>query len=133
MYETEKTETEKIQKLVNSYISSIETDLPALSSLFCNTSATLISIGDVFTGKDNIEGDFLKSRIRKAYETIRLIPESLDIRMLNDTTALILFAYHTECEKKDTLEPYGIAGMETQIAVKQGDGWKLAHVHYSKK
>lgn len=124
---------EELTKLVQDYVHCIEEDDDHLKDLFAGNSASLISVARLFDGTQSIEQDFLKGAIRKAYSTIKLIPENLDIRLLNDKTALIIFQYHTECIRRDTGEPYGIQGLETQIAIREEDGWKLAHVHYSKK
>jgi ketosteroid isomerase-like protein len=45
--------------------------------------------------------------------------------------AAAVFAYRTACIRRETGEPHGLRGMETQVYVREPDGWKLAHVHYS--
>lgn len=45
--------------------------------------------------------------------------------------AAVVFAYRTACIRRETGEPHGLRGMETQVYVREPDGWKLAHVHYS--
>ena len=92
---------------------------------------TLISVGKLFEDREAIAVDFL-GLLRKAYTDIKLVEESSEIRMINGETALIIFGYHTECHKRDTGEPYGIKGLETQVAIREQGSWKLAHVHYSK-
>lgn len=46
--------------------------------------------------------------------------------------AIVVFEYQTQCIKRDTHEPYGIQGLETQVIVKENQQWKQQHVHYSK-
>lgn len=53
--------------------------------------------------------------------------------MINDSLAIVVFQYHSECIKRDTLAEYGIEGLETQVIIKEDDEWKLLHIHYSKK
>lgn len=90
---------------------------------------TLISPGGCYTGVESIYQDFLLGRIRKAYSRIELITRSIDVCILGDC-AIVLFAYATDCTLRDTGEPYGIAGLETQVYIRKDDGWKLTHVHY---
>ena len=45
--------------------------------------------------------------------------------------AAAVFAYRTACIRRETGEPHGLRGMETQVYVREPGGWKLAHVHYS--
>jgi hypothetical protein len=33
--------------------------------------------------------------------------------------AIVVFEYQTQCIKRDTREPYGIQGIETQVIVKE--------------
>ena len=81
-------------------------------------------------GKKAIQNDFL-GLIRKVYETIDLISESTDVRLLNEKCALIIFAYHTDCIRRESGEPYGIAGLETQVYILENGDWRLVHVQYS--
>ena len=55
-----------------------------------------------------------------------------EIHQIDDNKAIIIFKYHTECIRRDTKEPYGIQGLETQIVIKENNEWKLMHIHYSK-
>ena len=45
--------------------------------------------------------------------------------------AAAVFAYRTAGIRRETGAPHGLRGMETQVYVREPDGWKLAHVHYS--
>lgn len=93
----------------------------------------LISIASAFHGTQAIYDDFIIGRIRRAYSKIALIASSIDVRPISGDTAAVLFQYETDCIRRESREPYGIAGLETRIWVRQGDSWKLTHVHYSKK
>lgn len=125
---------EKIQELVNQYILAIETQDKALfESLWSTTQPlSLISIASLYEGKEAIAQEFLMDKIHQSYASIRLIPEEIKIHYINDKQAIMIFQYRTECIKRKTGEPYGIAGVETQVAILE-DKWKLVHVHYSKK
>ena len=121
-----------IRKKVLAYCEAVEKqDQNAFRELF-DRDATLISISTLFDGIDAIANNFLGA-IQKAYQTIRLIPEDIDIRLRENDMAVVIFQYHTECIRREDGSEYGIAGMETQIFIRKDDDWKLIHVHYSKK
>ena len=75
---------------------------------------------------------YLIGVIQSHYESIDLVVEKIDIRMIDENKAIGVFRYHTECIRRDTHEPYGIQGLETQIVIKENNQWKLMHIHYSK-
>ena len=124
---------QKIYKMVERYSNAIHTQkaedfLPLWNE---NTLCTLISPSGYYVGIESIYQDFLLEQIRKAYSRIDLIADNVDIRIINDTSAVVIFSYYTDCNRRDTGEPFGIAGLETQVYHKVGDNWKLTHVHYS--
>ena len=125
-------EKERIMETLNRYIAAVHTqDEEEFKKIWLDIpEATLISITTVFSGIDNINSNFL-SLIRNAYTKIDLIAESVDINLIDETTAIVIFKYHTECIKRDDGEPFGIKGLETQLMKKTDEGWKLVHVHYS--
>ena len=121
-----------IRKKVLAYCEAVEKqDQNAFRELF-DRDATLISISTLFDGIDAIANNFLGA-IQKAYQTIRLIPEDIDIRLRENDMAVVIFQYHTECIRREDGSEYGIAGKETQVYVRKDEDWKLIHVHYSKK
>ena len=121
-----------IRKKVLAYCEAVEKqDQKAFRELF-DRDATLISISTLFDGIDAIANNFLDA-IQKAYQTIRLIPEDIDIRLRENDMAVVIFQYHTECIRRENGSEYGIAGMETQVYIRKDEDWKLIHVHYSKK
>ena len=93
----------------------------------------LISPGGYFQGNDRILKDFLQGGIRRMYTRIDLIADEIDLRQVAEDTIIAVFAYHTECIRREDGEPHGIAGLETQVWLRQTGEWKLAHVHYSVK
>ena len=95
------------------------------------TENVLISPRNCFVGTEAILHDFLQGGIRKAYSQIDLIADSIDLRVAGEDTIVAVFAYHTECIRRDDGSQYGIAGLETQVWVRQHGAWKLTHVHYS--
>jgi len=128
-------DTLKINQLVQDYKMAIHTqDESFFKSLWtASPTDTMISITHQYVGLDSIYADFLINRIQKAYQEITLIEDSQPvIHFLDESTAIVIFEYHTECIKRDTLAPYGIQGLETQVVKKINQEWKLAHVHYSK-
>ena len=121
-----------IREKVLAYCEAVEKqDQNAFRILF-DRDATLISISTLYNGIDAIADDFLGA-IQRAYQTIRLIPEDIDIHLQENDTAVVIFQYHTECIRREDGSEYGIAGMETQVYVRKDEDWKLVHVHYSKK
>lgn len=96
----------------------------------CETS--LISISTCYTGTDTIYQNFLLDGICKAYTRIDLIAKETSVRLLNENCGIVIFSYYTDCERRETGEPYSMAGLETQVYIKEPDGWKLAHVQYAK-
>lgn len=84
----------------------------------------MISITNQYKGIETICNDFLTGRIQQSYESIDLIDDHIDIQMINDQFAIVIFEYHTECIKRDTKESYGIQALETQIIVKEDNEWK---------
>ncbi len=93
----------------------------------------LISGANIFRGIDSIYNDFLAGLIHNAYESISLIPDDLEINLLNEDTAAAVFRYHTECIRRTTKEPYVMKGIETQVLIRIGGCWKIAHIQYHGK
>lgn len=125
---------QQIEKVLKAYIRAIETqDETDFRSIWSsNPDCTLISITNQYRGLESIYRDFLIGGIQATYSAIKLIADSVDIHEINPALAVVVFHYHTECLRRDTGEPYGIQGLETQVLVKEDGQWKLLHVHYSK-
>lgn len=125
---------EQIRQLVDRYIQAIHTqDKDEFLSLWTGSDAdTMISVTRVFSGDQAIYQDFLIDLIQQRYSNIDLYSDSLTCHLIDDQTAIVIFAYHTQCTLRDTGEDYGIEGLETQVLRKIGGEWKLQHVHYSK-
>lgn len=125
---------QQLEALVKKYQDAVhsqnKSDFYALWSKDCTCS--LISISTQFVGIDNIYQDFLIGRIQQRHSSINLINDHLDIRIIEPDLAIIVFQYHTETILRETGLPGGIQGVETQIARKENNEWKLLHVHYSK-
>ena len=119
---------EKLEQYIRLVHTQEERDGVGLWADRCEVS--LISGAKQFAGKRAIQDDFL-GLIRNAYERIDLISESTDVRLLNESCAVLIFAYHTECIRRDSGEPFGIAGLETQVYIRENGDWRLAHVQYS--
>lgn len=124
----------QIKQLVKDYQGAIHTqEEKAFRQLWtCEDNNTLISISKKYEGIESIYKDFLINGIQKAYKKIDLITDDINIHFINEELAIVIFQYHTECIKRDTLEEYGIEGLETQVVQKVNNEWKLVHIHYSK-
>lgn len=128
------TDRQKCGQLVMDYADVVRTqDRRSFDRVFCERSdCRLISIDREFCGRDAIFEDFLIARIRAKFSEITLVTESLEFVPVSADVMLIVFGYHTECVLRESGEPFGIRGMETQLAVRENGEWRLLHVHYSK-
>ena len=125
---------EQINELVNKYCLAVKTqDKNLVDKIFSqNKKCNLISIATVYEGVDSIYQNFL-GLIKKMYSKIELIKdEELKINFINETTAILIFKYHTECILRENGEKFGINGVETQLVIKEEGDWKIVHIHYSK-
>ena len=123
-----------ILQVVEQYRQAIHTqDEQAFRALWAsNDQGSLISVTRCFRGIEEIYRDFVIDGIQRSYLSIELIFDELEVRQISDDLAIVIFAYHTECVRRDTLEPYGIQGLETQVLIRERGQWKLQHIHYSK-
>lgn len=126
---------EQIRAGIAAYCHAVHTQeaedfLPLLAG---GNENVLISPGGCYVGSEAIHRDFLIGVIRRLYTKIDLIADSIDLRPVNEDTIVAVFAYHTECIRRDDGSDFGIAGLETQVWVRQQAGWRLTHVHYSKQ
>jgi ketosteroid isomerase-like protein len=117
---------EMYQKLIH------EPSLELTKKIFLE-DAVLISGTNPFYGPVGIYTEFLINLLYQKYSTVELVKEDLEIKYLDDTSAIAIFHYHTECVLRENGQPHGIAGIETQVLRKHGDEWKIAHVHYASK
>lgn len=125
---------EEIKQLVYNYAKAVHSqNEEEFKALWSSKENILISFANQFNGTDAIYQDFLIGGIQSHYESIDLVVEKIDIRMIDENKAIVVFRYHTECIRRDTHEPYGNQGLETQIVIKENNQWKLMHIHYSKK
>ena len=125
---------EEIKQLVYNYAKAIHTqNEEEFKALWSSKENILISLANQFNGTDAIYQDFLIGGIQSHYESIDLVVEKIDIRMIDENKAIVVFRYPTECIRRDTHEPYGIQGLETQIVITENNQWKLMNIHYSKK
>lgn len=124
---------EEIKQLVYNYAKAVHSqNEEEFKALWSSKENILISLANQFNGTDAIYQDFLIGGIQSHYESIDLVVEKIDIRMIDENKAIVVFRYHAECIRRDTHEPYGIQGLETQIVIKENNQWKLMHIHYSK-
>ena len=124
-------EQQKILNIVTKYQQLVHhPDSDLLNELFTK-DATLISITTEYKGI-NIYNGFLINKLSELYSSIVLINDGIDIRMVNENLAIVIFKYHTECIRRETDESYGIEGLETQVLIKEDNHWKITHIHYSK-
>ena len=125
---------QQIKELINKYCLAVKTqDKDIVDKIFSkNKKCNLISIATVFEGVDSIYENFL-GLIKKMYSKIELIKdEELKINFINETTAILIFKYHTDCILRENGEKFGINGVETQLVIKEEGDWKIVHIHYSK-
>lgn len=92
---------------------------------------TVISQSTLYQGPARVM-EFL-CLLHQIYDAIELVNDGLDAHLLTDDVAIVIFRYHTECVRAGTGEPYGIAGLETQVLKRTSDGWRIAHIQYHGK
>ena len=109
---------EEIKQLVYNYAKAVHSqNEEEFKALWSSKENILISLANQFNGTDAIYQDFLIGGIQSHYESIDLVVEKIDIRMIDENKAIVVFRSHTECIRRDTHEPYGIQGLETQIVI----------------
>lgn len=131
---TRQEDRRQILRGVERYCRAIQTqDEDDFTSLWAErTENVLISLGSCFVGTAAIDRDFLVGRIQKKYSRIALIAERAQVRFISEGAATVVFQYSTDCALRETGEPYGIAGLETQVWVRERGFWRLCHVQYAK-
>ncbi len=124
-----------IEELIQKYADAIHTqDEKEFKSLWIQEDTNILISGTkLFGGIESIYQDFLVDLIQKKYSSIRLVNDGLETYLLTDDVAVAVFQYHTECIIRENGEPYGIAGLETQVIKKTKEGWKIAHIQYHGK
>ena len=124
----------EIVELVNKYKLLVNTQSRALfEEVFASSNqCQLIAVSHHFMNRESIYNDFLMGAIRNSYSRIELISDDLVINQISDTLATVVFKYHTDCDLRETGEFYSISGLETQVLIKENNGWKILHIHYSK-
>ena len=124
----------QIKELVSKYIETIHTQNKVdFCSLWArNAHCILISVGKEFIGVDSIFNDFLIGLIQTNYSDIKLISNEINVHLINENLATVVFTYHTECIMRKDGSNFGIKGLETQVIIKENGQWKIQHIHYSK-
>ena len=123
-----------ITTLVNAYVNVIASgDTNAFRQLWTGKDNTLVSIGKLFNGIDDITDDFLIGTVQRKYESIRLVTEDIKIIEASESMAVVIFRFTGEAILRNTLKDYSFKGLETQVLVKDKKSWKFQHIHYSKR
>ncbi len=120
-----------LEQYKRSVHTGLREDFDALWAKECTTA--MISGANYFEGNESIYQDFIVNGIHGAYSRIDLISESVSIHPLNEKSAVLIFKYHTDCDRRETGEYYSIEGLETQVYTLENGAWRLAHVQYSGK
>ena len=82
--------------------------------------------------KETVYNDFIIGRLQNKFNRIELIADEITINEISDHLAIVIFKYHTDCNLRENNAAFGIAGLETQVMIKENDTWHILHVHYSK-
>ncbi len=128
-------DTNCIKNLLDRYSEAVRTqNKKNLRSVFSTENeCTMIAITDCYEGIDSICGGFLGERLHKYFAEFTISPDQISINQIDDTHAIILNRFVADCVRKNDGQPYTFTGMETLIAVKEKDEWKLVHVHFSRE
>ncbi len=122
-----------VEKTIENYQTLIHEPSLELTKQIFEEDAVLISGTKPFYGPNEIYSIFLMELLYGKYSTVELVKEDLKIKYLDDSTAIAIFHYHTECLLRENGQPHGIVGIETQVLRKHGDEWRISHVHYASK
>lgn len=125
---------QEILRLVGKYCEVVSSgDEEEFRALWCGREDdTVISIVTEYRGPERVAA-FL-ARLRSLYSSIELVADGEpSVRPLTEDVAIVVFRYHTRTVYRETGEPGGIEGLETQVAHRTPGGWKLSHLHYSKQ
>lgn len=121
------------RKLVENYTKAVHTqnwrDFDIVFSK--QKECRLISGSQEYVGRDAIFQEFLVERIREKFSQITLVADDVYFNHMTHDMMIITFRYHTECILRENGEPFGIQGVETQVAALEDGVWHLVHVHYS--
>lgn len=128
------TTQEQIKELIKKYQRLINNPSHELfDEIFAkNAFCTEIAIIDCYEGRESVYDNFIIGRLQKRFARIELIADSVTVNEISDDLAIAIFKYHTDCNLREDGSPFGIAGIETQVYIKENGEWKLLHVHYSK-
>ncbi len=120
--------------LISLYVESIsKADTASFRSLWSGKDNTLVSIGRLYRGVDEIVDDFLLGTVGRKYTSIKLLTDDIKIIDASDSLVIVIFRFHADTVLRKNDKPYGFQGLETQIIVKTDKGWKFQHIHYSKR
>ncbi|MBQ9007521.1 MAG: nuclear transport factor 2 family protein [Atopobiaceae bacterium] len=119
--------------VVQNYCDAIrDNDAEAFRAVWAGEAAdTVISQSTLYKGPARVR-EFL-GLLHQMYDSIELLNDGLDARLLTPDVAIVVFRYHTVCTRAGTGEPYGIAGLETQVLKRTSGGWRIAHIQYHGK
>lgn len=125
---------EHLLNLVKKYQQLINTPSKELfDEVFAhNNCCTEIAITDHYKNRESIYDDFIIGRLQNKFNRIELIADEITINEISDHLAIVIFKYHTDCNLRENNAAFGIAGLETQVMIKENDTWRILHVHYSK-
>ncbi len=126
---------QEIEQLVQRYTDAIHSqEEMAFKALWTGEDTNMLISGTkLFEGVDTIYRTFLIDLLREKYSSIYLVNDGLQSYLLTDDVAVVVFRYHTDCVVRENGEPYGMAGIETQVLKRTADGWKIAHIQYHGK
>ena len=117
----------KYQKMVN------QPSRELFDEVFSYTHpCNLIAITNRFESRERIYNDFLMGALKKAYSRIELIADEISVNVVSEELAIVIFWYHTDCDLRESGEPFGFSGIETQVMIKENGQWRIIHIHYSK-
>jgi ketosteroid isomerase-like protein len=122
-----------IMKLLNNYAAAIngtELNLELAQSLWSHSEEiTFIHPRGHQNGWDEIKKEFYLGAMG-FFKQRELVLNNIGIQVLTDDTAWAEFYWDFEAVMHNGT-PLTTAGRETQILKREGDDWKIIHVHYS--
>jgi len=127
-----KSSVEAIRQLIATYATSIDrADVALANQLFSNgPEVTFIHPRGEEHGRDQIEANVFKNLMGSTFSERKLTPKDIAVHVYGNT-AWSEFDWDFIAKVRKDGSPLHSQGRETQIYRREGNQWRIVHVHYS--
>jgi len=121
-----------IKQLIATYATSVDrADVALANQLFSNgPEVTFIHPRGEERGRDQIEADVYKNLMGSTFSERKLTPKDIAVHVYGDA-AWSEFNWDFIAKVRKDGSAFHSQGRETQIYHREGDQWRIVHVHYS--